>query len=82
VAVSFSCIQGLTGILGGAGNTGENPRFLDADGLDDVVVGVPCKLGDGGLKQIIELKLTEEENAELKKSAAIVQENIKVLGAN
>jgi predicted outer membrane repeat protein len=31
------CIQGLTGALGGAGNIGTNPKFIDADGADDVV---------------------------------------------
>ena len=44
-------------------------------GLKDVVVGVPCKLGEGGIKQIIELKLTKEEDEQLKKSAGIVKEN-------
>ncbi|MBI4565090.1 MAG: malate dehydrogenase [Planctomycetes bacterium] len=48
-------------------------------GLKDVVVGVPCKLGDGGLKQIIELKLTPDESAALQRSAAVVRENIKLL---
>jgi malate dehydrogenase len=48
-------------------------------GLNDVVVGVPCKLGEGGLKQILQVKLTSEEDAALKKSAAVVQENVRLL---
>jgi len=48
-------------------------------GLDDVVVGVPCKIGEGGLKQILELRLTPEEDAALKRSAAVVKENIRAL---
>lgn len=36
VDVNYSCIQGLTGDLGGTGNIGGNPSFVDADGLDDV----------------------------------------------
>lgn len=48
-------------------------------GLKDVVVGVPCKLGEGGLKQILQIKLTSEEDAALKKSAAVVAENVKLL---
>ena len=32
--VNHSCIQGLTGTLGGVGNIGADPLFRDADGLD------------------------------------------------
>jgi malate dehydrogenase len=48
-------------------------------GLKDVVAGVPCKLGEGGVKQILPLKLTAEEDAALRKSAAVVADNIKAL---
>lgn len=34
--VNYSCIQGLTGDLGGTGNVGGDPQFVDADGLDDL----------------------------------------------
>ncbi|MBV9147443.1 MAG: malate dehydrogenase, partial [Acidobacteria bacterium] len=44
-------------------------------------VGVPCKLGARGLEQIIQIKLTDEEQAALKKSADAVQELVKVIGA-
>lgn len=43
-------------------------------GIDGFYVGVPCKLGAAGLEQIIEIKLTPEEDAALKKSAAAVKE--------
>ena len=43
-------------------------------------MGVPCKLGANGLEQIIEIKLTAEEQASLKKSADAVTELIKVIG--
>ena len=43
-------------------------------------VGVPCKLGAKGLEQIIEIKLTPEENAALNKSAAAVKELCAVIG--
>lgn len=42
-------------------------------GINDLFIGVPVKLGYNGVEEIIELKLTEEENAGLKKSAAAVQ---------
>src|SRR4029079_8529809 len=43
-------------------------------GIRDLFVGVPVKLGARGLEQIIEIKLTAEEDAALKKSAAAVKE--------
>jgi len=48
-------------------------------GIDGVVVGVPAKLGKNGIEQVIELKLTPEENAALKKSADAVQELNKIM---
>ena len=41
--------------------------------INDLFIGVPVKLGAGGIEQIIELKLTPEEDSALKKSAAAVQ---------
>jgi malate dehydrogenase len=49
--------------------------FLQGEyGYNDLFVGVPVKLGRNGLEQIIEIKLTEDEAAALKKSADAVQE--------
>ena len=42
-------------------------------GLNGLYVGVPVKLGAGGLKQIIEVKLTDAESAALHKSAESVR---------
>jgi len=50
-------------------------------GIKGLFVGVPCKLGARGLEQIVEIRLTDEEQAALKKSADAVQELIKVIGA-
>jgi len=49
-------------------------------GINGLFVGVPCKLGAKGLEQIIEIKLTPEEQAALKKSAGAVEELVKVIG--
>jgi malate dehydrogenase len=49
-------------------------------GIKGVYIGVPCKLGAGGLEQIIEIKLTPEEQAALNKSAAAVRELCTVIG--
>jgi len=43
-------------------------------GIKDLFIGVPVKLGANGIEQVIEIKLTAEENAALQKSAAAVQE--------
>ena len=49
-------------------------------GIDGFYIGVPCKLGAAGLEQIIEIKLTPEEDAALKKSAEAVKELCAVIG--
>jgi malate dehydrogenase len=55
--------------------------FLKGEyGIDGYYIGVPCKLGAAGLEQIIEIKLTPEEDAALKKSAAAVKELCAVIG--
>ena len=49
--------------------------FLQGEyGINDLFVGVPVKLGARGVEQIIQIKLTAEEDAALKKSAAAVKE--------
>jgi malate dehydrogenase len=54
--------------------------FLQGEyGVRDLFVGVPCKLGARGLEQIIEIKLTPEEDAAFKKSAAAVKELVTVI---
>ncbi len=35
-SVDYSCIEGLTGKLGGLGNIGDDPLFIDPDGDDNV----------------------------------------------
>src|SRR6187549_3575121 len=55
--------------------------FLQGEyGIRDLFVGVPVKLGSRGVEQIIEIKLTAEEDAALKKSAASVKELTDVIG--
>ena len=41
---------------------------------------MPVKLGEKGIEQIIEIKLTPEEKAGLDKSAAAVKELVGVIG--
>jgi malate dehydrogenase len=49
-------------------------------GINNLFVGVPVKLGAKGVEQIIEITLTPEEDAALKKSAAAVKELTDVIG--
>ena len=49
--------------------------YLEGEyGIRDLFIGVPVKLGTNGVEQVVEIKLTAEENAALQKSAAAVQE--------
>jgi malate dehydrogenase len=50
-------------------------------GINDLYVGVPIKLGAAGLEQIIELKLTDQESAALKKSSGAVKELVGAMAA-
>jgi malate dehydrogenase len=49
-------------------------------GLKDVFCGVPCRLGRGGLEQIVPIELSAEEKAELHKSAENVRDTMKATG--
>ena len=54
--------------------------FLQGEyGVRDLFVGVPCKLGASGIEKIIQIKLTSEEDAAFKKSAAAVKELVDVI---
>jgi malate dehydrogenase len=48
-------------------------------GIDDLYMGVPVKLGAGGIEEIFELDLTDEERAALDESAAAVRDVVAVL---
>jgi malate dehydrogenase len=48
-------------------------------GLKGIYCGVPCKLGKGGVEQILEVKLSDAERAALAKSANAVQETMAVV---
>jgi malate dehydrogenase len=55
--------------------------FLQGEyGIRDLFVGVPVKLGARGVEQIIEIKLTADEQAALNKSAGAVKELTDVIG--
>ena len=54
--------------------------FLQGEyGVQDLFVGVPCKLGANGLEGIIEITLTPDEDAALQKSAEAVRELVEII---
>jgi malate dehydrogenase len=54
--------------------------YLDGEyGIDGLYMGVPVKLGAGGIEQIVELDLTDEEQAMLTASADAVRDVVGVL---
>ena len=55
--------------------------YLEGEyGINGLFVGVPAKLGANGIEQVIEIKLSDEESAALKKSAGAVKELVAVIG--
>jgi len=55
--------------------------YLEGEyGVSGLYVGVPVKLGQRGIEQVIEINLTLEERAALQKSAAAVKELVDVIG--
>jgi malate dehydrogenase len=54
--------------------------YLEGEyGLAKLFIGVPCKLGAKGLEQVIQITLTGDEQAALKKSAEAVQSLVDAL---
>jgi len=54
--------------------------YLEGEyGIHGLFVGVPVKIGARGIEQIYEIKLTDEEQAMLQKSADAVQELVDIL---
>jgi malate dehydrogenase len=54
--------------------------YLEGEyGIDDLYMGVPTKVGAGGIEEILELELTEQERGWLEESAAAVRDVVGVL---
>ena len=54
--------------------------YLEGEyGIDGLYIGVPVKLGAGGIEEIVELELGDDERAELARSADAVREVVGVL---
>jgi malate dehydrogenase len=56
--------------------------YLEGEyGIDGLYMGVPVKLGTGGVEEIVELDLSDDERAALDSSAAAVREVVGVLSS-
>ena len=54
--------------------------YLEGEyGQEGIFLGVPCKLGEGGLKAIIEVELSEKERSDLASSAESVRSTMAAL---
>jgi malate dehydrogenase len=49
-------------------------------GLDEIFCGVPVKLGAGGIEQVVEVDLSDDERAALQRTANSVRELVKKMG--
>jgi malate dehydrogenase len=57
--------------------------YLDGEyGIDGLYMGVPVRLGVGGVEEIVELELSEDERAEVDRSADAVREVVGVLAGS
>ncbi len=55
--------------------------YLEGEyGINGLFVGVPCKLGSRGIEDVIQIRLTPQEQAALEKSAGAVKELVAVIG--
>jgi malate dehydrogenase len=54
--------------------------YLEGEyGLNDICFGVPVKLGSGGMEQILEINLTDEERAAMNRSADLIRSSMAAL---
>jgi len=54
--------------------------YLEGEyGLKDLTLGVPCRIGRGGIEEIIELELSKEEDIALRASAKAIKSSIDTL---
>src|SRR5213083_3760648 len=57
--------------------------YLEGEyGIDGLYMGVPVKLGAGGIEEIVGLELSEDEQSELARSSEAVREVVGVLGSS
>jgi len=50
-------------------------------GIHGLFTGVPCRLGEGGLVEVVDVALADDERAALHRSAGAVHDVVKVMDA-
>ena len=76
-APSASAVQMVEAIVKDKKRILPSAVWLEGEyGMSNVVVGVPIKIGKKGMEEIIQIKLTNDEQAALNKSAADVKASI------
>ncbi len=56
--------------------------YLEGEyGIEELYMGVPVKLGAGGVEEIVDVDLTDDERAALDASAAAVRDVVRLLGS-
>ena len=79
-SISASAVEMAESILRDRKKVLPCAAYLEGEyGIKGLYVGVPCRIGAGGVEKIYEIKLSAEESAALKKSAAAVQELVDVI---
>ncbi len=78
-APSSSAVQMVEAILKDSKKTYPCSVYLTGQyGLKDVFIGVPVMLGRNGVEGVLELKLTDEEQKVLNRSARVIQDTLKI----
>ena len=76
-APSASAVKMVEAVIRNKGIVIPSAVILDGEyGLKDVCIGVPAKIGKNGIEKVIELKLPDEDQLMLERSANSVKENI------
>jgi malate dehydrogenase len=79
-APSSAAVQMAEAIVKGKNRILPCAAYLQGEyGFNDIYLGVPCKLGEGGLKEVIEVELTDDERAALTTSADHVRSTLDLL---
>ena len=77
-APASSVLAMIEAIIDDTGEVMPCSAYLDGEyGLRDIYIGVPVRLGKGGMEEVIEIELSSEEKEALHASAGIYRESIK-----
>jgi malate dehydrogenase len=80
-APSSAVVEMIDAIFGDRKRILPCTAYLEGEyGIHGLFVGVPVKLGARGIEEIVQIKLTPEEQAALEKSAAAVKELVGIIG--